>query len=59
MFITYFLKASGVLPYLMLTGRLYARVTGAFPKHLLLYVTPHVCCMVSSASELGLGDLVR
>ena len=36
----------------MLTGRSFHRVAAAFPKHLLLYVTPLVCGMVSIVLDL-------
>ena len=35
----------------MLAGRLFHRVAAAFPKHLLLYATPHDLYMVSRAQQ--------
>ena len=42
------MNAWSALPFLMLTGRSFHRVTAAFSNHLLLYITPHVCGMISS-----------
>ena len=53
------LKAYSILHLLMLTERLFHRVAAVFPKHLLPYVKPPVCDIVSSAPDSDVRDLVR
>ena len=48
---TFFLEASSVLHFLVLTRRLFHRVAATSPKDLLLYITPHICGAVSNASD--------